>query len=208
MEELKIMPCSEKKDLVRENIEFLEGMINTFIEKELGKDKAEEHLQHVRSQYRKILRDETEEELYEKHYDNWIHLGKSNFDYVRKHLGEEGVQRLIRTETDFLIQKNKGPAVSFLGLVRKLSKKKAFKIAMKDMTYQLQWITPYSVIKSTDEEVLCDIRNCKILNYDDTDDICYLGCMKIYPQWIREQMEIDMNFQRDGRNCTLTVKPI
>lgn len=208
MENLRVMPYREKKELVEDNIRFLEGVIGAFIEEELGKNHAEDHLKKVRSGYRNILRDETEEELYEKYYGNWIHLGKSNFAYVRKHLGEDGIQRLARAETDRLIQKNKSFAIAFLNLIRKFSKAKAFQIAMKDMTYQLQWLTPYSVIKASDDEVVCYVEDCKILDYEKSDDLCYIGCMKIYPQWIREQMELDMRFQREGTNCTLTVKPM
>lgn len=208
MKNLKIMPFKEKRELVEDNIAYGEKTIQQFISQEVGKEKALKHMESLRNTYAPITENITEEEKYETLYSNWIGLCRSNFSFIREHLGEEGVRRFVNFAAIGLIEKNKGPAVSFVNFFHKLSTKLAFNMIMKDMSYRLQWLTPYTFKKVTDHQAVFNIPKCKILQYDDVDDICNEACMKLYPQWVKEQFNLDMEFQRTGHKCTLTVKSI
>ncbi|MBW2357060.1 MAG: hypothetical protein JRF23_09950 [Deltaproteobacteria bacterium] len=46
----------------------------------------------------------------------------------------------------------------------------------KEFAYQLQWITPFSVPELNADRAVFDIPQCKVLDFEDTEDICQVGC--------------------------------
>ena len=115
------------------------------------------------------------EEKYEVAYGNWIWSGKSVYRLIRNKMCEEGIEKFKRPNVEALKKKNAGPALFILGLIRILSPSTAFAMVAKKMAYQLQWLSPYSVSEFTRQRIVLDILQCKILDYPDSEDLCYIG---------------------------------
>jgi hypothetical protein len=96
-------------------------------------------------------------------------------------MGEDGVDLFRLAEVEALKRKNARPAMFLLKLKRAVSPNTAFKMIASKFTYQLQWITPFSVSELTRYRVVYDIPRCKILDFPDSEDLCVVGCQKAYP---------------------------
>lgn len=207
MVRVKEMPYSEKCNMVQDSIKLMHTFIPSFLKKNLGDQVVVEHQELWREGIRPILEDASIEEKYEIAYGNFIWMAKSNLSFIRKHMGEDGITQFKHAEVEALKRKNAGPALFFLSLIRAISPDSAFSMINKKFSYQLQWITSFSVSELTRDRAVFNIPRCKILDFQDTDDVCLVGCQSIYPMWVAEQFKVRMEFARQGNSCTCTVTP-
>ena len=135
-------------------------------------------------------------------------LAKNIYPFVRKQMGEDGLKKFERAEVEALIKKNASPALLLLKCIRLFSPSTAFAMTCKQMGYQFQWITPFSVPELTQHKAVLDIPRCKILDFPDTDDMCLLGCQSTYPMWVAEQFKVSMKWNRQGNSCTGSLAPL
>jgi hypothetical protein len=208
MVKVKEMPYSEKYAKVIDNMKFDESFIFPFVQEHLG-DKAVSELKGIwQKGFKPIPEGALFEEKYEVAYGNWIWLAKNIYLFVRKQMGEDGLKKFERAEVAALIKKNASPALLLLKLIRLFSPGTAFAMTSKQMGYQLQWLTPFTMPESTQNKAVLDIPRCKILDFPDTDDICLVGCQRTYPMWVAEQFKVDMKFNRQGNSCTSILTPL
>ena len=69
-------------------------------------------------------------------------------------------------------------------------------------------ITPFSVSELNPDKAVFDIPRCKVLDYPETEDVCQVGCQRVYPKWVAEQFKIGMKFDLQGHSCKCTVTPL
>ena len=208
MAEVKDMSYSEKYAKVIDNIKFDESFIFPFVQKHLG-DHAVSELKGIWEKgFKPIPEKASSEEKYEAAYGNWIWLAKNIYPFVRNRMGEDGLKKFERAEVDALKKKNASPALLFLNFIRLFSPDTAFAMTCKQMAYQFQWLTPFSVPELTRNKAVLDIARCKILDFPDTDDMCLLGCQSTYPMWVAEQFNVSMKHNRQGNSCTCTLAPL
>ena len=207
MVKIKEMPSSKKYAMLLDTMKHYDTTIS-FIRQHKG-EQAVVELQNIWQEgVKPIPEDASIEDKYEIAYGNWIWMGKNNFSVVRKHLGEDGIEQYKRERVDALKQENAGPAMAMLSLIRAISPGYAFTMTAKQMAYQMQWISPFSLSELNRSRSVIDIQNCKILDYPDIEDICLIGCQKMYPMWFAEQFKIDAKFEREGNDCTCTITPV
>jgi hypothetical protein len=203
---IKEMPYNEKYTIMLDNIN--DTFVPSFVQKYLG-DPAVVELQRIWEEGIKPIPEDTSfEEKYEIAYGNWIWMAKSNLTFIREQLGEDGIEKFKRAEVDALKRKNASPALLLLKLIRAISPGTAFKMIANKFSYQLQWITPFSLSEMTRNSVVYDIPRCKILDYPDNEDLCIIGCQSIYPMWVAEQFRVKMSFDRQGNSCIATLTPL
>jgi len=208
MVKVKEMPYSEKYAKVIDNMKFDETFILPFVQKHLG-DKAVAEVRKTWQEGTKpIPAGVSFEEKYEIAYGNWIWLAKNIYPFIRKQMGEDGIKKFEQAEVEALIKKNDSPGLFMLKIIRAFSPGTAFGMTAKQMGYQLQWLTPFSVTELTQHKAVLDIPRCKILDFQDTDDICFVGCQSTYPKWVAEQFKVEMTFNRQGNSCTGTLAPL
>jgi hypothetical protein len=206
MVKIKEMPYSEKYTIMLDNIN--DTFVPSFVREHLG-DQAVVELQRIwREGVKPIPENASSEEKYEIAYGNWSWMTKSNFSFIRKQLGEDGIEQFKRARVEAFKRKNASPALFLLRLVRALSPSSAFKMTANQMTYKLQWLTPFSVSELTPHRVVYNIPRCKILDFPDSEDTCVIGCQSIYPIWVAEQFNVKMGFKREGNSCTCTLTPL
>jgi hypothetical protein len=208
MVRVKEMPYSEKCNLVQDSIRLIHTFVPSFVKKHLG-DQTVVELQNIwREGIRPVPEDASIEEKYNIAYGNFIWMEKSNFNFIRTHMGEDGITQFKRAEVEALKRKNTGLALFFLNLIRAISPDSAFAMINKKFAYQLQWMTPFSVSELSRERAVFSILRCKILDFQDTDDICLVGCQSVFPNWVAEQFKVRMEFVRQGNSCTCTITPL
>lgn len=208
MVKVKEMPFNERYAKVVDNIKFDESFILPFVQKNLG-DEAVNELKGIWGKgFKPIPEGVSSEERYEAAYGNWIWLAKNIYGFVRERMGKGGMKKFERAEVEALIKKNASPALLLLNLIRLFSPGKAFVMTAKQMGYQLQWLTPFSIPELTRDKLVLDIPRCKILDFPNTADICLVGCQSTYPMWVAEQFKINMKFNRQGNSCTGILAPL
>ena len=208
MVKVKEMPYSEKYAKVIDNMKFDETFILPFVQKHLGDQAGAEIKKTWQEGMKSIPAGGSFEEKYEVAYANWIWLAKNIYPFIRKRMGEDGLKKFERAEVEALIKKNANPALFMLKIIRAFSSGTAFGMTARQMSYQLQWLTPYSVPELTHTKAVLDIPRCKILDFPDTEDICFVGCQSTYPKWVAEQFKVEMKFNRQGNSCTATLAPL
>jgi hypothetical protein len=202
------MRYSEKYARVTDNMKFGKTFILPFVQKHLG-DQAVAELKKIwQGGAIPIAVHASFEEKYEIAYGHWIWMTKSTYEFIREQMGEESIKEFERAQIEALKRKNAGPALLVLKLVRSFSPGTAFSMTAKQMAYQLQWLTPFSVPELTRHKVVFNIPRCKILDFRGTEDICSVGCQSTYPMWVAEQFMVDMKCNRQGNSCTITFTPL
>lgn len=205
---VKEMPYNDKYAKVTDNIKFDESFILPFVKKHLG-DQAVSELKGIwQKGFKPIPEGTSFEEKYEVAYSNWIWLAKNIYPFIRKEMGEDGLKTFEHAEVEALIKKNASPALLPLKFIRLFSPGTAFAMTCKQMGYQFQWITPFSVPELTRHRAVLDVPRCKILDFPDTDDMCLLGCQSTYPMWMAEQFKVSMKWNRQGNSCTGILTPV
>jgi hypothetical protein len=204
----KEMPYNEKYAKVIDNMKFDEKFILPFLQKHLGEQAVGVLKETWQKGVKSIPESASFEEKYDVAYGNWICLAKSTYRFIREQLGEDGIKKFERAEVEALKRKNAGPALFVLKLVRLFSPSTAFSMTSKQMGYQFQWLTPFSVPELTRHKAVLNIPRCKILDFLETEDICFVGCQSTYPMWAAEQFIVDMKCNRQGNSCTITLTPL
>jgi hypothetical protein len=207
MVKVKQMPYGEKYAKVIERMKFDKAFILPFIQENLG-SRAVGVLKDIwQKGFKPIPEGASFEEKYEVAYGNWICLTKSAYSFIRKQMVEDGIKKFERAEVEALKKKSIGLPLIPLKLMRLFSPGKAFAMTARQIAYQLQWLTPYSVRELTRNKAVLDIPRCKILDFPDTDDICLVHCQSTYPMWVAQQFKVGMKFNRQGNSCTCTLTP-
>jgi hypothetical protein len=148
------------------------------------------------------------EEQYEKAYANFIAMARINFQFIREKLGHQGIKEFEAAEVEALKRANTDFATTLLGLIRAISRATAFKMTAEQFAYDIQWMTPSKLVEQSRDRLVFDIPSCKILDYEGTDDICFIGCQRAFPAWVADQFKVDLSFNRQGKRCTCTVIPL
>jgi hypothetical protein len=205
---VKEMPYSEKYAKVIDNMKFDETFILPFVQKHLGDQAVAEVRKTWQEGMKPISEGASSKEKYELAYTNWIWLAKNIYPFIRKRMGEDGLKMFERAEIEGLIKKNASPALLMLKIIRAFSPGTAFGMTAKQMGYQFQWLTPFTVPDLTKQKAVLNIPRCKILDFPETEDICIVGCQSTYPQWVAEQFKVSMKWNRQGNSCTGTLAPL
>jgi len=189
------------------NMGLYEEFLPEFVRMHMGEEAVNDLQEEWQRGVERIPVTASPEEQYRIAYNNWIWMAKTNFCFIRQRMGEEGVRKLEQTLLHTLIQHNKGWPLVMLNLVRLVSPGSAFKMLADQMSYELQWLTPYVVTECSPQKLVLEIDSCKILKYDDTEDVCR-SCRQVYPLWVVNQYMADMSFERSGHHCTCTLRPL
>lgn len=209
MAEIKQMPYEEKYAKVADNVKLDETFILPLVQNRLG-DNAVAELKGLWDEgVKPVPEGASSGEKYEIAYGNWIWMAKSAYGYIRERMGEEGIKEFDEAEVRALKRKNAGPALYMLGLVRIFSTSSAFSMITKQLAYQLQWVSPFSVTELSRDRAVINFPKCKILDYPGTEDLCHIGCQSTYPRWMAEQFKIKMEFERqDNGSCIGVITPV
>jgi hypothetical protein len=145
---------------------------------------------------------------YEIAYGNWVRMAKSSYRFIRERMGDIGIKQFERAHIDALKKKNAGLSMALLKIMRSVSPGTAFTFIARQIFYEIQWFTPFSLTELSSERARIDIENCKILDFADTDDLCLIGCQRSYPKWVANQLRVIMKYNRQNTGCVCTLTPM
>jgi hypothetical protein len=174
MIKVKEMPYSEKYANVQDSIRH-ESLVPAFIEKHLGKSAVADFQKVCREGVKPIPEDASPEAKYEIAYSNWMWMGRCAFGFVRERMGEEGIKQFVSINVEAIKHRNAGPALFMLKIIRAISPGLAFTMVSKQTVYKLQWLSPYSVSELNRNRTVLSVPRCKLLDFPDSDDVCFIG---------------------------------
>jgi len=208
MLKIKEMSYSEKYAKIMDSLKSETTSTFSFVQKSLG-DQALVELKKLQQEVLKpVPEDASDKQKYEIAYGNWVLAGGVIFGFVRSKLGEEGIERHIRVSVDAWKRENASPAIYLLGLIRFFSPGTAFSMIVKNSAYQTQWLGTSTLSELSKSKAVVDIPHCPILDYPGGEDVCVIGCQKIFPTAFAEQFKVNMKFNRQGKSCVETLTPV
>jgi hypothetical protein len=206
--EIKEMPYDERYSSILGYTKLLEDFVLPLVEKELGAQKVAE-LKKIWQNYEKAIPiSASDEEKYDTAYGNWVRKWASAYNFVSDNMVESGIEEFKHEDVEALKRKNSSPSLLLLKLMRIISPKTAFRTFAKQMSYQLQVFTPFSVPELSGDKLVIHTTHCKILDYPSSEVACLVGCQNIYPIWLKDQFKVNMTTNRQGKSCTVTITPI
>lgn len=205
---VKEMPYSEKYAKVLEQIKTEEDITLSFLRERVGEPAVVELMNLWQDGVKHIPDNASFEEKYKMAYDNWIWKGKNEFASVRKHTGEDGIEKYISVAVEAEKKRNASPAFIFLRFMRAISPGYAFTVVVKQMAYQLQWLGHSELSEVNPRRATLYVSHCPIIDYPGTEDICRIGCQILTPRFVAEQFKVNMKFNRQGNSCTCTLTPL
>lgn len=209
MQETKTMPYSEKYTIVLDKIKSHDVLVSPFIKNHLDEQALIQLQKLWQEGIKPIPEDASDEVKYEIAYSNLMWQGKSNLEFIRMHLGEDGIEQYKFAQVKELKRKNASPALIILGLLRTISPGSAFIMTAKKMAYQIQWLLPsMSLVELTPNKAVYNIPQCKVISFPDMEDACTIDCQGAYPIWLSEQLKAGLKFERQGNSCTAILTRI
>ncbi|MCJ7571594.1 MAG: hypothetical protein MUO82_06935 [Candidatus Thermoplasmatota archaeon] len=208
MVEVKQISNEKKYDAILNYMKLTESYVVPLVRENLGEQKVEELKKIWREQQKQISEDASSEEKYETAFSNWLRKWENSYDFVRKNLGEKGTEKFKRLAIEAIKKDIPSPAVYFLGIMKVISPKSAFKAIAKQIINQTQVFTPFSVIELTNNRLVLDIPHCKVLEHPCGENFCAVGCQEISTAPLRELLKVNMTMNRQGENCRATCIPL
>jgi hypothetical protein len=208
MVEVKQISNEKKHDAILNYMKLTESYVIPLIRENLGEQKVEELQKIWREEQKPIPKDTSSEEKYETAFSNWLRKWESSYDFVRKNLGEKCTEKFKRLAIEAIKKDIPSSAVYFLGFMKMISPKSAFKVVAKQVMNQTQVFTPFSVTELTTNRLVLDIPHCKILDYPCDEDFCVVGCQEIITAPLRDLLKVNMTMNRQGKNCSATCTPL
>ena len=202
MQGIKTMPYGEKYAIVLDKVKSHDLLLSPFIKKHLNEQALAELKKLWQEGFKPVPDNASYEEKYEIAYSNLMWQGKSNLEFIRMHLGEDGIEQYKLAQVEELKRKNASPALIILGVLRAISPGSAFAMTAKKMAYQIQWLLPsMSLIELTPNQAVYNIPQCKVISFPRMEEACTIDCQGAYPIWLAEQLKVKLRFERQGHNC-------
>jgi hypothetical protein len=208
MMKVKEMPYSEKYAKIVDELKLENSSTFAFIQKSLGNQALVELNKLQQEVLKPVPEDASDKQKYEIAYGNWVLSGGVIFKFVRSKLGEDGIERHIRVSVDAWKRENASPAIYLLSFIRFFSPSSAFSMIVKNSAYQTQWLGTSTISALSKSRAVVDIPHCSILDYPGGEDVCLIGCQKIFPIAFAEQFKVNMKFNRQGKSCVETLTPV
>ena len=202
------MPVEEKYSAVMDRLNLAETVHLPFITKHLGEQAAFELKSIYEEGFKPIPEEISFEERYELAYSNWIWRGKNVYKFIRDRMGDEGIKEFEKVMVKEMKNKNAGPGLAVLKIIRTFAPEKAFTMAAKKLGYKMQWLSPLSISEFTPKKMVVQIPRCKVQEFPGTFDICRVGCRSSNPTWLAEQFKIKMTSNRKDKQCTHIFTPL
>jgi hypothetical protein len=177
------------------------------VKEDLGDKEVAELEKFWKGESKPIPKDASIEEKYEIAYGNWMRNWASAFKFVSKRLGEKGTEKFKHAAVEKLKYKNASPALYMLEIMRILAPQTAFRTFAKQMAFQLQVFSPFTVSELSGRSMVVNFSPCKVLDVERCEDVCLVGCQDIYPIWFREQFNVKYQPNRKNRSSTITLTP-
>jgi hypothetical protein len=206
---VKEMPFEEKYEAALNGVKILGRFAFSTVKEGLGDSKVEELKGLWQKQSEPVPKDASYEEKYEIVFRNWLLNRQTAYDFVESQLGEDGTGKLIHNAVGEWEKTTSGLTLNMFKFVRAISPQTAFRTLSKQMVYQWQAFTPFSLSELTGRRLILSVPHCKFRDVEGCDGPCLVGCQKIYPMWLEGQFRLAMTLEpKADKSCTVTITPL
>jgi hypothetical protein len=206
---IKEMPFDEKYKHILDDQKLLETIALPIVKEGLGDKKVAELKSTWQKQSEKIPDGAPDEEKYDVAFRNMLRNFQSFYDLINEKLGKNGIEKFNHAYVKEMERETGGASLYLYKFMRAIAPQTAFRTAAKQLAYQLQFLTPYSVPELTGHRMIMDIPNCKFLEVEGCNAGCEVMCQKIFPLMLEKQFKIKNAYERkEGKRCIATFTPI
>lgn len=208
MVENKQMPFEEKFKMVLNYHDGLDDEVLPLIKAKLGDQKVIEIKRIWREELKPTPYNATSEENYNIAFNNWLTNWGTAYRFILENMGEEGLNKFKELAVAFIKSTIPLPAVQMMKIMRKIIPGASFKMIAKNIAYQTQVFTPFSVSELTNKKLVIDIPQCKVLDHPNGENFCKLGCQEISTIPLRDLFQINFVMNRHGKSCSGVCTPL
>jgi hypothetical protein len=206
---IKEMPYDEKYKHVLDSQKLMETTALPIVKESLGDKKVAELKSTWQKQSEKIPDGASDEEKYEVAFRNNLRNYQSAYDLINDKLGKSGIEKFNNAYVKELERETGGAGLYLYKFMRAIAPQTAFRTAAKQLAYQFQFLTPYSVPELTGHRMIMDIPNCKFLEVEGCNAGCEVMCQKVTPLMLEKQFKIKTSYERkEGKSCFVTFAPM
>ena len=206
MVKVKEMTYRKKYASVLSYIKLLESFVLPLVKKHMGEAGIAELKKKWQKKLKEIPENISFEDKFEIAYSNWMWKWSIAFNFVKTNLGENGIEEFQKADVEALKKKDSSLLKLMLKGIRAISPDAAFSMIGKQMAYEFQVFSPAEVTELSKKRAAFDLPRCKLLDFPEC--MCIVGCQRIFPEWLAEQLNVRMETNRQGNSCTVTLSPI
>ncbi len=200
------MPYSEKLASTLDYQRLVEGFTFKLVNSKLGKEKSDELHALWEKESVPIPDGASDKDKYEVAHRNLLQNWVTAHDFMALHKGEEGSRDFMVAAISAWEGKHASSALK-LRIVGGVSRKAAFRALAKQLAYQLQMFSPFTVTELSDDRMVLNVAPCKIMDVRSRNDFCLMACQNIIPRWLEKQFKVQMTPDHQGTNCIMTFTP-
>jgi hypothetical protein len=205
---IKEMPAREKYVKLLRTAGLTEQFVPQMIRERLDEEKVTEMRKIWSDLTQPVPEDASYEEKHQVALGNMMRKWTASLDFMRKHLGNSGVEEFMRRDVE--ADKGSVPAAAqrMLKLIRAISPHFAFKLSVKQLSYEMQIIYPYQLKEMTPERAVLHLAHCPVPDIPGAEEGCTFGCQVCHPLWLAEQFNVKIETVRNGKSCDTILSPI
>jgi hypothetical protein len=205
---IKEMPAREKYFKLLRTAGLTEQFVPQMILERLNEEKVSEMRKIWGELTQPVPEDASFEEKHQIVLGNMMRKWTAALDFIRKHLGENGAEEFKRRDVD--ADKGSVPAAAqvMLRLIRAISPRLAFKLSVKQLSYELQMLYPYQIQEMTPQKAVLHVAHCPVPDIPGAEEGCTFGCQVCHPLWLAEQFSVRMETVRNGKSCDTILSPL
>ena len=205
---IKEMPAREKY------IKLLRtaGLTDQFVPQMIRERLNEEKVSELRKIWNELLQPVPEDASFEEKHQivlgNMMRKWTAALDFIRKHLGENGVEEFKRRDVDADKGSVPASAQGMLKLIRAISPRFAFRLSVKKLSYEMQILYPYELKEMTPGKAVLHVAHCPLPDIPGAEEGCTFGCQVCHPLWLAEQFYVRMETVRSEKSCDTILTPV
>lgn len=208
MIKVKEMTYAKKYTSALNYIKLLDSFVLPLVQKYMGNEGIEE-LNIIWQEKLKVIPNEiSDKDKFEIVYSNWLWKWSSAIKFLKKHLGDKGLEEFKRADIAALRQKDSRLKKLILEGTRAVSPTLAFSMIERQMAYELQVFSPAKITELSKERIVLETQHCKVLDYPESIQFCVMGCQKIFPEFLADHLKVKMAINRHGKGCIIILAPL
>jgi hypothetical protein len=123
-------------------------------------------------------------------------------------MGLIGIEAIRQERVRMLLSEGSAMSGQVYSMFRAVFPKIAFRLLVKRITDEMQWITPSRVKEISGTVAIIEVPHCRVRTFEATEDFCNIGCQEAFPDWIHKQYGVIMKFNIHTSGCTCHVSAV
>jgi hypothetical protein len=202
MNRVKPMPDREKFQHAFDMVRLYQKRVIPFVEEQLGYAAMHELSSVWQAAMMPIREDDSDRVKYQSAYNNWLWMARCSHDYLADLLKQDEVADYKRLLLQLYKRQQGNPDLAIYRMLKNQT------ILVKAWLYEMQWMTPIELTNSKDEQFICMVHDCKILQTAGTIRICRVDCRNVGTALARKVYALNRLTTLTDHGCTISLTPL